>query len=212
VQALGKIPIDIADLDIDLLSISGHKIGGPAGIGALVARGDRMLAPLIRGGGQERSRRAGTENMIGIVGFGVAATLAQTELDDQDRLARLRNRLEAQITATGNAPNTDEAPLSHIMGAAAERLANTSCLTMPGTKSETQMIAFDLAGIAVGAGAACSSGKVGPSHVLAAMGIAPAHADSAIRVSLGWGSNEAEIDAFVAAWHRIRRQTAREAA
>jgi len=201
VQAAGRMPIDMAALGADLLTLSAHKLGGPAGIGALVLAGDRPLAAQVRGGGQERGRRAGTENLLGIAGFGAAAAAAAVDVADAARVERLRDRIEAAL-----------APDARVHGAAAPRVGNTSCLGMPAVPAETQVMAFDLAGIAVSAGAACSSGKVRASHVLRAMGLDEAVAGEAIRVSLGRGSTEADVDAFVAVWRDLRRRTRGRAA
>lgn len=195
VQAAGRIAIDMASLGADLLTLSAHKMGGPQGAGALVARGGVTVVPRQLGGGQERGFRAGTENVAAIAGFGAACDLARRDIADQSRLARWRDDLEERIGAC--------APDSKVFGAGADRLGNTSCFTMPGVASETQVMALDLAGIAVSAGAACSSGKVGVSHVLKAMGATEAEASSAIRVSLGWQSHAGDIDQFVAAWRAL---------
>ena len=198
VQAAGKMPLDMASLGVDLMSLSGHKLGGPPGVGALVV-GDRIdIAPMMRGGGQERRRRAGTENAPGIAGFAAAAETATAEIADYDRVRALRDALEAEIIA--------RAPEAVVVGAAVPRLPNTAAIAMPGTPAETQVIALDLDGVMVSAGAACSSGKVGPSHVLAAMGVAPEIASSTIRVSLGWESREADIGRFVEAWTALYRR------
>jgi cysteine desulfurase len=193
VQLAGRRPMDMTALGIDLLTLSAHKLGGPQGAGALIV-GERApeLDPLIRGGGQESGLRAGTEAVPAIVGFGVAAELATADHSDAPRLAALRDRLESAILAAS--------PAARVVGARAARLPNTTCVTMPGVAAETQVIAFDLDGYAVSAGAACSSGKVGPSHVLAAMGLDPAEAASAIRVSLGWSTIEEDVMAFASAW------------
>ena len=201
VQAAGKLALSLAATGADLLTLSAHKLGGPPGIGALVVADRVALAPLLRGGGQERGRRAGTENRPGIAGFAAAA--AACDPAEYAAVGRLRDRLEAALA--------DEAV---IVGATAPRLPNTSAIAMPGVPAETQVIALDLDGVMVSAGAACSSGKVGPSHVLAAMGVAPEIAGSTIRVSLGWSTGEAEIAHFIAAWRALRRRTrsARKAA
>ncbi len=199
VQAAGKVALEIADLGVQLLSLSAHKIGGPAGVGALVVAEDLSLEPLLRGGGQERRRRAGTENLPGIAGFAAAAREAAGQLCEFGQLARLRDRIEAEAKAI--------APEVRIFGNAAPRLANTSCLAMPGVRAETQVMALDLAGVAVSAGAACSSGKVAPSHVLQAMGVEDALADGAIRVSLGWASVPEDVDRFLAAWAELYANT-----
>lgn len=199
VQALGKLTLDADAIGADLITLSAHKIGGPPGAGALVVTGDTELAPLLRGGGQERRRRAGTENLPGIAGFAAAA--AVTEIAAYDRVRTLRDGLETEIAAI--------APEVVVIGAAAPRLPNTSAIAMPGVSAETQVVALDLEGVMVSAGAACSSGKVGPSHVLAAMGIDPDIAASAIRVSLGWSSREAEVAHFVRAWTALYRRSRR---
>jgi cysteine desulfurase len=193
VQAAGKIPLSLVETGADFLTLSAHKIGGPAGIGALVSAG-ADIAPLLRGGGQERNRRAGTENLAGIAGFAAAASACDPA--EYARVRALRDRLEAAL-----------APAAIVIGTAAPRLPNTSAIAMPGVPAETQIIAFDLDGVMVSAGAACSSGKVGPSHVLAAMRIAPDIADATIRVSLGWSTTEAEIAHFIDAWTALRRRS-----
>ncbi len=192
VQAAGRLPIDMAALGVDMLSLSAHKIGGPQGVGALLLAGDLPMAPVIRGGGQERRRRAGTENAAAITGFGIAAELARGDLAGVPAITSLRDMLEQRVRAA--------APGAVVHGAATRRLCNTSCFGIPGHAAETLIIALDLAGIAVSAGSACSSGKVAQSHVLMAMGVAPAAAREAIRVSLGTGTTAADIDALVAAW------------
>jgi cysteine desulfurase len=203
VQAAGKIPLDMAALGVDLMSLSAHKLGGPQGVGALLAAETVALRPLLRGGGQERSRRAGTENLPGIAGFGAAALGAAAELADYSQVAALRDDLERQIIA--------RAPSARVFGAEAPRLANTSCLTMPGVGAETQVMALDLAGVAVSAGSACSSGKVRPSHVLAAMGVAEPESGWAIRVSLGRDSLAEDVKAFLEAWTALYNRTGRQA-
>ncbi len=204
VQAAGKIAIDFRALGVDTMSLSGHKIGGPAGVGALVIGDGLRLSNLITGGGQERRRRAGTENLIGIAGFGAAAAAARQGLGEWARIAALRDRLEAAIVSI--------TPEAVIIGADAERLANTTAVALPGVSAETLVIKLDLAGLAVSAGAACSSGKVGASHVLATMGLAPEIASSTIRVSLGWNSSDADVDAFLETWGAIARPRAVRAA
>ena len=204
IQAAGKIAVDVAALGVALLSISAHKLGGPAGVGAVVVDPSVPLSPLLRGGGQERGRRAGTENVLGIVGFGAAAEAA-ARLEDGDRLAILRDGLERRLKAI--------CPSAPLFGAAVARLPNTSCVGMPGVAGETQVIAFDLASISVSAGAACSSGKVTASHVLRAMGIGNDIARNAIRVSLGWSTKATDVDPFVEVWASIYgRARARQAA
>lgn len=192
VQAAGKIAIDVRALGAHLLSLSGHKFGGPMGTGALIVDDAVPLVALIGGGGQERGRRAGTENVPGIAGLGAAAEAALAGLDAFARLADWRDELESRALAA--------APSARVVGRGAARLPNTSCLALPGMAAETQVMALDLAGVAVGAGAACSSGKTKVSPVLAAMGLDADTAGSAIRASLGWTTGEEDIERFVEAW------------
>ncbi len=202
VQAAGKIGIDFHALGVDCLTLSGHKLGAPQGVGALVVRQGTALAAQHRGGGQERGRRAGTENTPGIVGFGVAAELATAGRADFARLAVWRDRLEAGLMAQG----------ARVFARSAPRLANTSCVAMPWVASETQVMALDLAGFAVSAGSACSSGKVKPSHVLRAMGASEAEASSAIRISLGWDTKADHIERLIEAWSALHRRAGSRAA
>jgi cysteine desulfurase len=197
VQAAGKIPLDMAELGVHLLSLSAHKLGGPAGTGALVVTGE-PVTPLVRGGGQERRRRAGTENIVGIAGFGAAAeAVGDTAAirTSMRRLAALRTRLEAAVAAI--------TPTALVAANGAERLANTTCVVTPDLASETLVMALDLAGAAVSAGAACSSGKVTPSHVLAAMGLGEHLARQAVRVSTGWTTTERDVDDFIDIWSAV---------
>jgi cysteine desulfurase len=195
VQALGRIPVDIGGLGVDFLALSAHKLGGPQGAGALVLANEALRPEsLLTGGGQERRRRAGTENVTAIVGFGVAARCAAHHLSDMGRIAALRAELERQVLAIS--------PVARIVGGEAQRLANTTLFAVPGVSAETAVIAFDLEGIAVSAGSACSSGKVGASHVLEAMGETEA-ARSGIRVSLTASASAADIEAFAVAWRAI---------
>lgn len=205
VQAAGRIPLDMSVPYADYLILSSHKIGGPKGVGAIIAASDLMMPrPLVNGGGQEKGHRAGTENVAGIAGFGAAARAALAGLDDVDAVSRRRDGIEAIVT--------ELAPDAEIFGNGAERLANTTFFAIPGVKAETAQIAFDLAGVALSAGSACSSGKVGPSHVLKAMG----HGDSlgALRVSIGRATGAEDIEAFRAALAGIvaRRAGKEEAA
>jgi cysteine desulfurase len=194
VQAPGRIACDIGALGADLMSISSHKLGGPQGAGALVRRGDVHVGdPMLRGGGQERGLRPGTENVAAIAGFGAAAAVARRSNSQQ--LAALRDRFE-----TGLKSSTQQVV---IFGDSVARLPNTSLFTVPGLKAETAIIALDLDGIAVSSGSACSSGRVQASHVLAAMGVEPALVRGAVRVSLGWSTTEAEIDALLTAWNKV---------
>ena len=204
IQVAGKIAVDIAALDVDLMSLSAHKLGGPMGVGALVVRHALPLQPLLRGGGQERRLRAGTENLPGIAGFGAAASAAAAALDAYARIAILRDDMQQRLLAL--------APDAVVFGAEATRLPNTLCLAMPWVASSTQVIALDLAGVMVSAGSACSSGKVARSHVLDAMGVAPALAECAIRISLGWSTREADIDHLIDAWGALYARTRASAA
>ncbi|SLN49400.1 cysteine desulfurase family protein [Oceanibacterium hippocampi] len=204
VQAFGKIAIDIGALGVDLLSLSAHKIGGPQGVGALVLGGDLDLAPLQVGGGQEFRRRAGTENLPGIAGFAAAAGAAQGDLDRMARIAGIRDDLEARLRRLD--------PALPIFGETAERLPNTTAFALAGMPSATQIMALDLDGIAVSAGAACSSGKVQSSHVLEAMGVDPELAASAIRVSFGWASEPGDAARLAEAWGALRERTGRRGA
>jgi cysteine desulfurase len=196
IQALGKIPVDIEVMNADLVTLSAHKIGGPKGIGALVlAEGVLGFEPLLRGGGQELGRRAGTENVSGIAGFGAAVQAAMAVLEqDAVRLESLRHRLESGLRET---------PGAIVFADSVPRLPNTTLFTVPGLRAETAVIGFDLAGIAVSSGSACSSGKVQPSHVLKAMGFGPQLAQGALRLSLGWSTTAAEIDRCLEAWRKL---------
>lgn len=206
VQAVGKTDFSARDYWIDFLAVSGQKIGGPKGVGALIVADGIDLDPLIEGGGQELGRRSGTENVIGIAGFGAAAEAALRDLADGawERVENLRNILESRLA--------DAAPDLHVIGKDAPRLPNTSCFAVRGWKGETQVMQLDLAGFAVSAGSACSSGKVGPSRVLMAMGYDEEMAASAIRVSLGPTTTEAEVRAFADTWiEHYRRRRAQAA-
>jgi cysteine desulfurase len=196
IQALGKISFDFNTMNADLVTLSAHKIGGPKGVGALVmAEGVLGLEPLLRGGGQELGHRAGTENVAGIAGFGAAVRAAMGALaQDAVRLEGLRNRLESGLRQT---------PGMIVFSSDAPRLPNTTLFTVPGLKAETAVIGFDLAGVAVSSGSACSSGKVQPSHVLKAMGFGPELAQGAVRLSLGWATSDADIDRCFEAWRKL---------
>ncbi len=193
VQAAGRLALDINELGVDLMSLSAHKLGGAMGTGALVVTpGVGKINRLMHGGGQERGLRPGTENVPGIAGFGRAAELALQDLAQADEIKALRDDIEAHLTKAASD--------ARVIGAGVPRLNNTTCITMPGVASETQVMALDLAGVAVSAGAACSSGKVVRSHVLSEMGLAPDEADSAIRISLGWQTSASDIERLKAAW------------
>jgi len=195
VQLPGRIDLAAATSGADFLFLSAHKFGGPKGAGALIAMRPELsiAAPLLRGGGQERGARAGTENVAAIAGFGAAARLAAAEAGPEaTRLAALRDRLAQRLG--------EAAPDVVVFGAAAPRLPNTLAFAAPGVAAATLLIALDLAGVAVSSGSACSSGKVTPSHVLAAMGVESKLAAGAIRVSFGWASRDEDVDRFVAAF------------
>ncbi|SDH79125.1 cysteine desulfurase [Bradyrhizobium sp. Rc2d] len=196
IQALGKIPFHIKAVGADLATFSAHKIGGPKGVGTLVvAEGLAGLEPVLRGGGQELSRRAGTENVAGIAGFGAAVKVALQALpEDAKRMATLRDHLENGLRAIAGVI---------VFADDVERLPNTVLFTAPGLKAETAVIGFDLAGVAVSSGSACSSGKVQPSHVLSAMGYDPIVAQGAVRLSLGWSTELEEINRALEAWRKL---------
>ena len=195
VQGPCRIACRIGELGADLMSLSAHKLGGPQGAGALVSRGDIHIGePLIKGGGQERGLRAGTENVAAIAGFGAAVAVAANQADAA-RMAGSRDRLEAGIKAI--------LPEALIFGESAPRLPNTTLFAVPGMKAETAIIAFDLNGIAVSSGSACSSGKVQASHVLAAMGVKSSLAQGAVRVSLGWSTSERDIENLLNALTKV---------
>jgi len=205
VQAAGRIPLDMSAGYADYMILSSHKIGGPKGVGAIVAAADLMMPkPLINGGGQEKGHRGGTENLAGIVGFGAAAREALAGLQSIDAVARRRHEVETIVKML--------VPDAEIFGTGAPRLANTTFFAIAGIKAETAQIAFDLAGVALSAGSACSSGKVGPSHVLKAMG----YGDSlgALRVSIGHATGADDIEMFRTALAAIaaRRASREEAA
>ncbi|SMC81800.1 cysteine desulfurase family protein [Rhizobium sp. RU36D] len=206
VQAAGRVPIDMASLDADFLFLSAHKIGGPKGAGALVSRGEVLMPePLIRGGGQEKGHRGGTENVAAIAGFGAAAQVARERIDERTAaIGALRDRLERGMAQV--------AKDVVIYGQDVPRVCNTTFFSLPGLKAETGQIAFDLEGVAISAGAACSSGKVGQSHVLRAMGHEPRV--GGLRISLGASTTEADIERALAVFERVaaRRKPAGKAA
>ena len=191
VQGAGKVPVDLQGLGVDYLSLSAHKLGGPAGVGALVVRNGAPFSPDRLGGGQEFNRRAGTENVAGIAGFGAAAQAARVGLD----VTGMRDRLELSLVQI--------APGATVFGARAPRIGNTTCISMPGVPAETQVMALDLAGVCISAGAACSSGKVQRSPVLTAMGVAAEEATWATRISLGWNTEPADIERLITAWQNL---------
>ena len=198
VQGPGRMACDFKALGADLMTLSSHKIGGPQGVGALIVRDGLTLDALIKGGGQERGTRAGTENVAGIAGFGAAAEAARLGFAGETvRMAALRDDLEAGIKAV--------APKAIIFGAENPRLPNTTLFSAPGMKAETAVIAFDLEGIAVSSGSACSSGKVALSHVLAAMGVVPELARGAVRVSLGYTTTSQDVGIILKAWEKLSK-------
>ena len=196
IQAFGKIPVDLASTSADLLTLSAHKLGGPKGAGVLVlAEGLSGFEPLLRGGGQEQGRRAGTENVAAIAGFGAATNAAMATRDqDAARIQGLRDRFEFGLRQT---------PGAIVFSDDVRRLPNTVLFSAPGLKAETAVIGFDLAGIGVSSGSACSSGKVQPSHVLQAMGFGAELAQGAVRLSMGWSTSETDIESALEAWRKL---------
>lgn len=199
VQAFGKIALDFGELEVDFMSLTAHKMGGPLGIGVLIHRPGMDVNPLITGGGQEMARRSGTENVPGIAGMGAAADLVDEDIGAGPRIAALRDGMENAILAIS--------PNSRIYGKGAPRLPNTTMISMPGVPGETQVMAMDLDGYAVSTGSACSSGKVKKSRILDAMGCPDKEAGEAIRVSLSPTTTQEEIDGFVAAWQKLFERT-----
>lgn len=193
VQAAGRIDLDFATLGVDSLALSSHKIAGPQGVGALILKQGEGFHGMLHGGGQEQRRRAGTENLAGIVGFGVAAQNAKNHTAEIARQQGLRDALQGALKQLCG---------SHIriIGENAPRVGNTLCFTMPGIAAERALMALDLGGIAVSSGSACSSGKINASHVLLAMGLDEQEASSALRVSFGWTNDESDIDHFMRVW------------
>lgn len=205
VQAAGKIMLDFNDLGVDYLTLSAHKLGGPQGVGAIVTAPTAPLKPLVAGGGQELGRRSGTENVAGVVGFGVAALEALAEIAAYQVVAALRDTFERAIT--GGAARTGDIL---IAGEKAPRSPTTSCVVMPGVRGETQVMHFDLNGICVSSGSACSSGKVKVSHVLSAMDVPADDAACSLRVSLGLNATEADVARLVEAWKSLYDRAARK--
>lgn len=198
VQVAGRLAVDLSEVEIAFLTLSSHKIGGPHGVGAIVqGPGGELRTPMLVGGGQESRLRAGTENVAGIAGFGAAAMCAARDLSEVSKVSASRDRLQSEILRM--------TPGAVVVGSAAARLPNTLALVLPGLRAETLVIAFDLAGIALSSGAACSSGKVSRSHVLAAMGFGDELAGSALRISLGWATTEDEVERFLAAWAKVMK-------
>lgn len=198
-QAIGRITVDMDDLGVDMLTISAHKFGGPQGAAALIIGKNVPLKSLILGGAQEQGYRAGTENVAAIHGFGVAAADATHNCTEIETVSNLRNKIETDIK--------NFAPDAVIFGQNVPRLPNTTMVAMPYVAAHTQIMHFDMAGIMVSSGAACSSGKVETSHVLLAMGVAPQLAGCAIRVSLGYENTYQQAEQFVAAWRELYERT-----
>jgi cysteine desulfurase len=199
VQAAGKLAVSLPLIGADALFLSAHKIGAPKGVGAMAfaSTAIRLDGALVNGGGQESGQRSGTENVAGIVGFGVAAEIVRARLPEMERVRALRDRFEATMI--------EMAPEASIFGAGAARLPNTSAIALPGLRAETALIAFDLDGVALSSGSACSSGKVRPSGVLRAMGVPDELAAGALRVSLGWQTRDEDIETASRVFsHRVR--------
>lgn len=195
VQAPGKIEIDFERWHCDFLSLSGHKCGAPQGVGALIFRAKVPVPKLIKGGGQERRQRAGTENTASIAGFGLAADMAQKELPEFKRLGAFRDQIEREVEQTAGVM---------IHGAGAPRVHSVTNFSVPNTDAQTLMMQFDLAGICLSSGSACSSGVLKPSHVLTSMGVPDDMAASALRLSMGWNTTQNDVDAFLQAWQNIK--------
>lgn len=195
VQGPGRVPVDFSTLGADTLTFSAHKLGGPRGVGALVVRDGVNLPSFIKGGGQERRRRGGTENVAGIAGFGAAAAEVKREHEAMQRVAVLRDKLEAGVLAA--------TPDAMVVGRNAPRIGNTSCIALPGKSAETLVIRMDMEGIAISAGAACMSGKVGANSVILAMGLGESIARAAVRISLGPETTERDVAAFLTGWAKV---------
>lgn len=195
VQAAGKIPLDFPALHVDYMSLSAHKMGGPQGAGALIVAPGAKPVKLLHGGGQEKSQRAGTENVAAIVGFGLAA---DTGAGDMAAVKALRDRLESGLQK--------DSPEIIVFARETPRIPNTSCFSLPGLDAQTLIMALDLEGFAVSSGSACSSGTVKPSHVLKAMDRTGEETAAALRVSLGWNTKESDVDSFLAVWSKLVRR------
>lgn len=193
-QALGKIPVDFQLLGTDMMTLSAHKMGGPQGAAALVLRNDLPITPLMTGGGQELGRRAGTENVAAIAGFGKAVTLAAGDAAQMKAVRGWLDAMEAELLS--------HCPDAMVFGRNAARLPNTTAIHMPGVGSETQLMSFDLENIAISAGSACSSGRIEASHVAKAMGFTE-KASSSIRISGGWNTTEDDVRKMTASWKKL---------
>jgi cysteine desulfurase len=199
VQAAGKIDVDITEMNIDFCTISAHKFGGPLGAACLITKTSLPLKAMIVGGGQERNIRSGTENVPAIIGFGEAANIAKEEIDLRfAHMIKLRNYLESELLKT-----YDDI---EIIGINTNRLPNTTMIVKEGRNSDTTIIALDLKGVAVSSGAACSSGKIEPSHVLSAMGLNDDKKNSALRISLGYNTTQDDIDGFLKIYNEINNK------
>jgi cysteine desulfurase len=201
-QAVGKVPVNFVMSGADLMAVTAHKFGGPIGVGALIAGPNLPLHPVMRGGGHESNRRAGTHNVPAIAGLGAACDLAPSSIQMAPKIAAMRDRMQQAAEAAG----------AVIWGKGAERLPGTLSLSAAGFTSQTQLMAMDLAGIAISSGSACSSGKTKPSHVLSAMGADEALAACGIRVSLGWNSTEDDVEAFCREWPQAYKRVKARAA
>jgi len=201
-QAVGKVPVNFVMSGADLMAVTAHKFGGPIGVGALIAGPNLPLHPIMRGGGHESNRRAGTHNVPAIAGLGVAADLAESSIAKAAKIAAMRDRMQDAAERAG----------AHIWGKSMERLPGTLSLSARGFSSQTQLMAMDLAGIAISSGSACSSGKTKPSHVLTAMGADEALASCGIRVSLGWNSTDDDVEAFCREWPAAYKRVLERAA
>lgn len=197
VQAVGRIAFTREQLGVDFITLSAHKFGGPQGVGAIIMAPKAPLPKLLRGGGQERRQRAGTENVAGIAGFGLAVELAQAQLEQFQKLSAKRARIEDHLRGHNTV---------RVHGRNAPRVANTTSVSLTGTSSETLLMALDLEGIAVSTGSACSSGTVKPSHVLLAMGVPEEEARCSLRISLGWNTSDENVEDFIAAWDKVRQR------
>lgn len=195
IQAFGKVPMNFMEMGVDMMSISSHKIGGPQGVGALIALEKLPVKSFILGGGQEVGRRGGTENIAGIAGFGLAARMVSDSLVKMQELEKWRNIIEYKLSE-----HTDKV---QFIGKGVERLPNVSAIYMPDVLSETQVMNFDLAKICISAGSACSSGKVRSSHVIMAMTGDEEVASSTIRMSMGWDTEKSDVDAFIDTWIKL---------
>lgn len=201
-QAVGKIPVNFVMLGADMLALTGHKFGGPLGIGALIVRPNLSLTPVMRGGGHEMNRRAGTHNVPAIAGLAKACDLASANLDHGKILAQWRDKMQVAVEEAG----------VQVWGAGQDRLPGTLSFSAPGFTSETQLMALDLAGFAISSGSACSSGKTKASHVLTAMGASDELARCGVRISLGWNSSKEDAIAFIAAWREAYKRVKERAA